>query len=1021
MKNRVLSALMGILLLPALALAQQKTVTGKVTNEAGAALSGVTVLVKGTSSGSSTNADGSYSVRVAVGQTLQYRVIGNAPEERVVGAENVINVQLRKVATSLDAVVVTALGQTTEQRALGTAQQTVSGTDIAGTQRPNFINALQGRVAGVEVTSTSGVPGASSTITIRGVTSVSGSNSPLMIVDGLPIDNKTINTNNLVSATVGAFDMANRQADFTNRAADLNPEDIESIVVLKGPEAAALYGIDAANGAIVISTKRGRPGASGWEYNNSLRMEFPGEKPEVQRTYGLTTTTGGFTYFGAPYAAGTTLYDNVDGFFQKGTSQKHNLSFSGGAAENRINYRIGATFAGQEGVIPNTNYARTNVTGASQAQVNDWLRMDLSMGYTYARNDQVFKGVTGPLLGLLSWPATDNAKDYLSPAGIRRRLTTLAASSEIDNPYFNVNKNKINSKNGRIIANAGFILTPFSWGSIKSNIGTDSYTNQNFILKHPESAYGFDNGGVLENWDDITRALNTQTVLNINSRALFSGLSVSGLVGNATNDYKSTTDDVLGASFYEPNFASINNTDPLKRYSKQNIQQRRLVSLFGTATFDFRRYLYMTITGRNDWTSTIPTPRNSFFYPSVSGSFIASDAFPSIGRHMTLKLRGAYAEVGKDARPYAYRPILQSKATIGGGYGYDFWGPNPTLKPEFAKSHEYGFETSFLRDRVGFDATWFEKKTEDQIVNDIRGSYATGFVLLNLNGGTTRARGLELTLRGAPIQQRDFSWDFTTNWSRVRSILLKLPNNWPETYSSDTWLYGNVRNGTAPGLSTMSLMGQFYLRNTQGKILIDPASGLPIRNTNFVDGGYDRQPKWSMGITNSLRYRKLTVEFLLDVRRGGDVFNATQHYLVARGLDMSTLDRDKPRVIDGVIRDGKENTATPTKNTIVVIPAVQTTYYSNMSEELFIEKNINWLRLRDLTARYQLPSGKIFKAQNASVFVTGTDLLLLTNYTGLDPIVNGNTAGTLGSGGVGIDLGNFPLPKGVNFGFTVKF
>src|SRR5262245_35221129 len=856
MKKRVLTVLMGVFLCTAQAFAQQKTITGRVTSEQGTPIPAVTVLVRGTNTGATTNSDGNYSIRANVGQVLQFRLIGTAPEDRTVGAEDVINVALRRVATSLDAVVVTALGQTSAQRAIGTAQQTVQGSALAETQRPNFVNALQGRVAGVDVTSTSGVPGASSTITIRGVTSVSGSNSPLMIVDGLPYDNKTINTNNLVSATQTAFDMANRQADFTNRAADLNPEDIESITVLKGPEAAALYGIDAANGAIVITTKRGRPGATGWQYNNSASFAFPGGKPEVQRVFGPSAlSTSGFVYFGAPYAPGTPLYDNIDGFFRRGTAQKHNLTFSGAAAENRLNYNIGATYQGQQGVVPNSNYARTNITGASQGQVNDWLRMDLSMAYAYATNNQPYKGAGGPLLGLLSWPATDNAKDYLSPAGQRRRLTTLSASSEIDNPYFNVNKNKINAKTSCITANAGFILTPFSWGSIKSNIGTDAYTNQNFVLKHPESAAGVNTNGMLENWDDITRTLNTQTVLSINGRELVKGLAISGLVGNATSDSKSTTDDVLGASFYEPNFASINNTDPLQRYSKQKIVQRRVVSLFGSETLEYYRYLYLTVTGRNDWTSTIPTPRNSFYYPSVSASFIASDAFPWIARYATLKLRGAYAEVGKDAKPYAYRPVLQSKATTGGGYGYDFWGPNPKLKPEFAVSHEYGFETSFLQDRVGFDATWFEKRTDDQIVNDIRGSYATGFVLLNLNGGTTRARGAEVTLRGTALQRRDFSWDVSANWSHVRSIVLKLPNEWPETYSSDTWLYGNVRNGTAKGLSTMSLMGQFYLRNKTGQILIDPATGLPLRNANFVNGGYDRQPQWTMGLTNTLRYR----------------------------------------------------------------------------------------------------------------------------------------------------------------------
>jgi outer membrane receptor protein involved in Fe transport len=664
---------------------------------------------------------------------------------------------------------------------------------------------------------------------------------------------------------------------------------------------------------------------------------------------------------------------------------------------------------------------KTSITGASGAQVKDWLNVDLTMAYTYVANNQPFKGDLSPFMGLLVWPTTDNAKDWLTPAGTRRRLTTLTASSELDNPYFNVNRNKTTSRNNRIIANAGFTLTPFSWGSIKTNIGTDAYANQNMILKHPESASGFVQNGVIENWDDVTRAINTQTMLTVNSRNLFSGLAVSGVIGNATSDNKSTTDDVLGSNFYEPNFISINNTPPLNRYSRQTISQRRVVSAFGSATFDYNRYLYLTLTGRNDWTSTIPTPRNSFFYPSVSGSFIVSDAFPSLQRFMNAKLRGGYAEVGKDARPYAYRPTLVSKPTVGGGYGYDFWGPNPNLKPEFAKSFEFGTELSFLQDRLGVDATWFQKKTEDQIVNDIRGSYATGFVLLNLNGGTTRARGMELTVRGTPIDRRDFGWDVSANWMHVGAVTLYLPNNWPETYSSDTWLYGNVRNGTTPGKSTMSLTGQFYLRNNQGKILIDPGTGLPIRNSNFVDGGYDRQPDWTMGLSNTFRFRRFSLDFLLDFRRGGDVLNATQHYLVTRGLDPSTLDRETPRVVDGVLRDGKENTANPTVNTIQVIPAIQTTYYSNMSEELFIEKNINWMRLRDVTLRYQLPSGRYLHARDASLFVTGTDLFLLTNYTGLDPMVNANTAGTLGSSGVGIDYGNFPMPKGFNFGLSLKF
>jgi hypothetical protein len=405
----------------------------------------------------------------------------------------------------------------------------------------------------------------------------------------------------------------------------------------------------------------------------------------------------------------------------------------------------------------------------------------------------------------------------------------------------------------------------------------------------------------------------------------------------------------------------------------------------------------------------------------VSTSFVFSDAFPSIGRHMTGKLRAAYAEVGKDARPYAFRPALQYKTTSYGGYGYDFWGPNLALKPEFAKSYELGTELGFLNDRLGIDATVYRKQTTDQIVNDIRGSYGTGFILFNLNGASTRNTGTEITLRGTPVLRDKFSWDFQANFNKAHGKVLSLPNALPESYVSDTWLYGDVRNGVQPGMSTMALTGRFYLRNKAGELLIDPATGLPIRSpTNFIDAGYDRQPKYSVGLTNTFRRNGLTLDFLLDFRRGGDVFNATEHYLTTRGLAMSTVDRNTPRVIKGVLRDGREDTANPTINSIVVIPALQTGYYTNMSEEAFIEKNINWARLRDIELSYALPRG-ILGARNTSVFVKGTDLFLWTNYTGLDPVVSGNTAAVGGSGGTGIDFGNFAAPRGYNFGIRMGF
>jgi len=1019
--SRVGLALLGALLLGGAAAAQQRTITGTVTSELRGPLSGVQVTVRRTATTTQTDAAGRYAIPAETGQVLQFRLIGTALAERTVGAADVIDVVLRRVAMDLDAVVVTALGETAAARSLGTAQQTIGGPEIAQTQRENFFNALSGRIAGVEVTSTSGVPGASSSIIIRGVTSISSSNQPLIIVDGLPIDNKTVNTGQLASEGNATTAFSNRGIDFTNRAADVNPEDIDALTVLKGPEAAALYGIDAANGAIVIKTKRGRAGG-GMRYSNSVRVEAIRSTPALQRVYGPTTITGStlgsFQYFGVPYAPGTQFYDNTDGFLRTAMTQKHNLSFSGGSADNAVNYRLGTSLDKEDGIVRNSGYDRINVTGATQARVNAWLTTDVSMAFTYAHNDQVYKGDIGPLIGLLLWPQTDNAKDYLTPSGIRRRLTTLSGSAEVDNPYFNVSKNQVTSKTNRLIANVGFVVTPFAWGNIKANLGTDSYTNQNLILRHPESAVGFTFGGLLDQAEIERLFMNAQTVLNVYGRPLTNNLSISGLIGHQVSDLRSTTDAATGIGFLDPNFVSMNNTTT--RNPKTTTEQRRVVSLFGQAVLNYRDFLYFTVTGRNDWTSTIPWGHNSFFYPSVSTSFVFSDAFPSIGRFVTGKIRLGYAAVGKDARPYADRPSLEYKTTSYGGYGYGFTGPNPALKPEFKRSVEGGVELGVLNGRLALDATVYHATTKDQIVNDIRGSYATGFILFNLNGASTASHGLELTVRGTPMRNPAFSWDVTLNWTSAGSWVTGLPGALPESYVSDTWLYGNVRNGVQVNQSTMALTGLFYLRNNQGKLLIDPATGLPVRSTAFIDAGYDRQPDFTIGIGNTVRYKRFSLDFLLDIRKGGDIFNATEHYLTARGLSTRTLDRDQPRIIDGVLRDGRENSANPTVNNIVIVPAQQTGYYVNMSEELFIEKEINWLRLRDLTLRYELPT-RLLGARNATVYLTGTDLFLITNYSGLDPIVNGNTAAVGGSGAVGIDFGNFPMPRGINFGMSVGF
>ena len=422
------------------------------------------------------------------------------------------------------------MGQTASQRELGTAQQTVQGQDIAGTQRENFINSLQGRVAGVDVTSTSGAPGASSLITIRGVSSISSTNQPLMIVDGLPIDNKTTNTGSLASdAPTSALAFSNRNVDFTNRAADINPEDIESLTVLKGPEASALYGIDAANGAIVITTKRGRNGSGGFDYSNSFSVVQVRAQPDIQNTYGPSGTLsisgsgyGSYVYFGSavsrqhPHATTTSATSS-----RRAPRRSTTCRSAAATADNRLTYRISG-FVDQAGRRHSEHRAEQDQPDGSLArvQVTRWLTADLSMIYTYANNDKAYKGDDSPLIGLLAWPDTNNAANWLSPAGTRARITGLSAATEVDNPYFAVNKNKSNEQDEphhrqrRVRPSS-----PFSWGYLKTNIGTDAYTSQDLMLRHPESAMAGSSKGILDINNDITRNLNAQTLFNVNERA----------------------------------------------------------------------------------------------------------------------------------------------------------------------------------------------------------------------------------------------------------------------------------------------------------------------------------------------------------------------------------------------------------------------------------------------------------------------------------------------------------------------
>lgn len=1000
---------------------QNITVKGKVSDSSGNPLPGVNVLVKGTKNGSSTGGDGVYTIIAQKGAVLEISYIGFETKEVKVSGPS-IDIVLSEGAQALKEVTVTgALGITKSKNAQGYSTQTLKGKEIAETQRPNIANSLQGRVSGLTVTSTSGAPGASAAIQLRGVNSISGSNTPLYIVDGLPVSNQTLSQSSLIS------DQPNRNQDYTNRGADINPDDIETITILKGPEAAALYGIDAGNGAIVITTKKGRKGVGSITYTSNTRFEQIYRFPETQNVYqrgsaGLNATTG-TAAFGTQYASGTKFYDNVGDFFQTGVSNQHNLSFDAGG-ENAT-YRVSFANLDQTGVVPNTNYNRLNLSLNSTAKITNKLKSEAIFSYTKTSNKKASKGAGSYLTNLLNWPVNDNASDYLVPDGTggysRRRITDASVATEFDNPYWDIYKNPAEDFNNRFVANLGLIYDPTSWLNITGKAGYDVIAGRGYRAIHPDSNAGLAAGGYIESY------YNNSTIFNSNlfatAKHSFGKFNAKILVGNGYTDSYQSIISTQGNKFILKDFYSINNTDPSTQRSQERLIQKRVVGLFSEVDFDYDKIVYLTLTGRNDWSSTLPKGNNSFFYPSVSTSFVFTN-IGSLKENDILsfgKLRASWANVGKDATPYITQAAFESKPITGGGFGYGFFGPNTALKPEFRVSYEFGTELRFFKDRIGLDVAVYSSRTIDPIVANLRSSYGGGFVLSNVNFGELLNEGLEATFNAKVIKSENFNWEFIANFTKTRSEVVELEV--PEYYLSDTWLVGNVRGGLSQGNPITTITGMPYATNNTGQVLID-GSGYPIKaaaEKNSVVG--DRNPDFMLGLQNNFSYKNWSLSFLLDIRKGGDVFNGVEYNLRTTGYSVNTLDRETPLVVKGVLKDGLENTATPTVNNIQITPYYQNGYYGSGYNEIdFIEKDVNWIKMRDITLSYRLPSDIIQKSKlinSLSFNFTVTDAFLITNYSGADPSVNGTNASSGGAGGVGFDLGTLSTPRGYNFSVKI--
>lgn len=1008
---------------------QTRKITGTVVDKDGEPLIGANVSVKGTSKGVITNSKGKFTINVPSGGKLVFSFVGYIT--KVVVASNNMTVSLDEDSKMLGEVEITAeFGMKRVARSVGSSAQNVKAADIIDSGRNDFITALQGRVSGINVTSSGGSPGSSTTVTLRSITSISGNNQPLYVVDGIPMNNSTFDPSTFADAG-GNYSV--RSLDFSSRGNDYNPEDIESVTVLKGAAAAALYGSDASNGAIIITTKKGRPGKGRVSYSNNFSWSTAYGYPDMQTKYaqGAYGTTNYYytSRYGGLYPAGTQFYDNINSVLQTGFSQKHNISVEAGTEKNTI--RAGFSYLDETGVVKKTDYNRLNLTLAGKADITRWLKFEASMQYTSTKNNKALRGTSGPLYLAMRWPSIDNMSNYLAEDGSHMRYPILYTDTDLLNPLFGMNKNKLYDESDRILANAAITITPTKHTFVRAQAGWDIGMQTFETCSHPY--YDADNAGTgaynlaKSNFKDPTINL----LAGYSNTFFKDKLTLNAQVGYHQVENQVNRLATYGSKFLVADFQSINNCDASTITSSKRSTKRRVQAISAQAELGWNNMAFLTLRARNDWSSTLPVNNRHYFYPAAEGAFILTE-LPFLKNNPNinyLKIRGSVAQVGKDAAPLSIDPELEATELTGGGYKYGYTGPNKKLKPEMTTSWEAGFEGRFWKDRVVADFTYFHTHCSDQIVNGFRLSYATGFVLNNMNVGTFNTWGWEGHVDVDVIndQANRFRWNVGLNMSHTNSKVVYLPENVTEYYNAYTWNSGNIRNGIQVGNPVTTLTGLAYTRNSKGQKLIDPTTGLPKVNSVWSVIG-DREPMLRFGITTGINYKDFRLSAMFAGRYHATVVNGTKRTMMSSGTSWESVAlREKgPVVFEGVLADGNQETDHPTKNTISVsYNTFGSSIYSGYDED-WLQKNINYLRLQELRLSYTAPQKllkKIFNGfiSNAVVYVSGNDLFTWTNYSGIDAVGNTVSAAAGGTGGEGYDVWSLPNPRIISFGFSFTF
>ncbi|MCG6186078.1 SusC/RagA family TonB-linked outer membrane protein [Maribellus maritimus] len=1048
--------------------AQTKVLTGTVTSsEDGTPIPGVSVAVKGTTLGTITNIDGEYSLQVPEdAQTLVASFVGMKKQEIPIGSSTTIDIVMEPDVFGIDEVVVTAMGISQERKGLGYNVQEVSSEKLSTKPNADIVNSLSGQTSGVQITSSAGDAGASTYITIRGAASITGNNQPLFVVNGMPI-----------ISSGGSGDVGG--VTTSSRSIDINPDDIESITVLKGGAATALYGLRAANGALIITTKSGKSvQQKKIEFHTSVSFDEISQVPERQSMWAQGNNGswigGNAASFGpkiseleydgdtdykwdpngrlVPKGTGNGVpakaYDQYS-FFQTGVSTNNRLNISNG--NDMGSYYFSISHLNQEGIIPNNIYKRLTMRLNATTKLHEKVTIGTDFAYTNSVATQIQKGsnVSGVMLGLVRSATTfDNSAGYEFPDGTQRNYRN---GGGYDNPYWTANNIAFDENVNRFTGSGNLNIRFTDYLSLSYTAGVDWF-NRRYQDKFANNSRAYPSGYV-EEYMNYNGIFNSDLLLNFQTD-ISESFNIKATLGHNMYEtfFKRITGSAEGLEI-ERFYQLSNSANAVVSTATSNY---RTAAIFGDIHLAWNDMLYLGITGRNDWSTTMPEANLSAFYPSVSLGFVFTELSAFEGSFLTFgKLRASAARTANIAGAYNTTNYFYSAGTGDGwtnGAGFPYQGQtgfqvgttlgSPDLKHETMDSWEVGLEARMFNGRVGFDVSYFENLNKDLLM-EVPIARSSGFASVYKNAATMESKGIELSFDAAIVQSNSFQWDILANFTKMTNTVTELAEGVDNIFLGG-FTVPQVR--AVVGEEYGSVFGNDWYRDSNGNVLIndDPGDnlrdGYPFPDTRSMVPIGNTNPDWTANITNTFTYKDLSLSFLVDIKKGGMMYNGTAFAMNYFGTHKRTENREVYYTPEGTI----DFDLTPSENIVVFdgvyghvdadgnpVSSGQANVTPVVLDEDWFEGNgsnfgggpsvaamepAGWVRLRDITLSYSLPVKNTFLS-DAMIYVSGKNLLLFTPYTGVDPETN-----LLGSSNArGMDYFNNPGTKTYMVGLKVTF